>query len=89
MIKHAGRGFDLEERGKDSHRVREAGAAQVLVEIDLILVEGFAHEAHPKIETGPDVVRLDLNRPEAVAAFVAELVTAAGSGCLASPYAPK
>ncbi len=149
VIKHAGRGFDLEEHGKDSHRVREAGAAQVLVasrdrwallveradrrdepslhelvgrfdpaEIDLIVVEGFAHEGHPKIEvyrpahgrapvawpadasvvavatdepleTGHDVARLDLNRPEAVAAFITELVTAAGSGCWASPYAPE
>lgn len=149
VIKHAGRGFDLEEHGKDSHRVREAGAAQVLVasrdrwallveradrrdepsldelvtrfdpaEIDLIVVEGFAHEGHPKIEvyrpahgrapvawpadasvvavatdepieTGSDVAPLDLNRPEAVAAFITELVTTAGSGCRASPYAPE
>jgi molybdopterin-guanine dinucleotide biosynthesis protein B len=136
VIKHAGPGFDLEEHGKDSYRVREAGAAQVLVasrdrwallverldsrdepsldeliarfdptEIDLILVEGFAQGSHPKIEvyrpahgrapvswpadpsvvavatdapieTGPDIVRLDLNRPDSVAAFITELVTA-------------
>lgn len=140
VIKHAGPGFDLEEPGKDSHRAREAGAAQVLVasrdrwallvergdrrdepaldelvtrfdptEIDLIIVEGFTHESHPKIEvyrpahrrapvawpadasvvavatdapleTRPGVVRLDLNRPDSVAAFVTELVTGGRTG---------
>lgn len=134
VVKHAGAGFDLEEGGKDSHRAREAGAAQVLVasrdrwallveradrreepsldelvgrfdpaEVDLILAEGFGHETYPKIEVyrpargrapvawpadpsvvavatdeplevGTAVARLDLNRPEAVAAFITELV---------------
>jgi molybdopterin-guanine dinucleotide biosynthesis adapter protein len=134
VIKHAGAGFDLEEAGKDSERVRNAGAAQVLVasrerwaliveragrpgdpsldelvarfdpaEVDLILVEGFAHETYPKIEVyrpahgrapvawpaDPSVVGvasdqplglassialLDLNQPDAVAAFIMGLV---------------
>jgi molybdopterin-guanine dinucleotide biosynthesis adapter protein len=134
VIKQAGAGFDLEETGKDSERVRNAGAAQVLVasrerwaliveradrlddpsldqlvarfdpvEVDLILVEGFAHDTYPKIEVyrpahgraavawpaDPSVVAvasdeplelssnlasLDLNQPEAVAAFIMGLV---------------
>lgn len=130
ILKHAHHGFDLDRPGKDSHRVREAGAAQVLVasrerwvlmgeespdlteppfrellarfdpaKVDLVLVEGFAREDYPKIEvyrpsTGQPpkcwpsdpaiiavasdqplsvtfpVVRLDLNRPEDVVAFL-------------------
>lgn len=31
VLKHARHGFDLDRPGKDSHRIREAGAAQVLV----------------------------------------------------------
>lgn len=31
VLKHAHHGFDMDRPGKDSHRVREAGAAQVLV----------------------------------------------------------
>lgn len=80
VVKHAHHGFDLDRPGKDSYRVREAGAAQVLVAsrrrwvlmteldgtdeptlaellarldpaaIDLVLAEGFAGEACPKIE---------------------------------------
>ncbi len=130
VLKHAHHGFDMDRPGKDSYRVREAGAAQVLVasrerwvlmgeetperteppfrellakfdpaSVDLVLVEGFAREDYPKIEvyrpstgqppkswpsdpaiiavasdeplsvTAP-VVRLDLNRPEDVAAFL-------------------
>ena len=81
VLKHAQRDFDVDRPGKDSYRVREAGAREVLVasqrrwallgeesepdsepslartlgrftpgEIDLVLVEGFAHERYPKIE---------------------------------------
>ena len=81
VLKHAQRDFDVDRPGKDSYRVREAGARQVLVasqrrwallaeetepereprlartltrftpgEVDLVLVEGFAHERYPKIE---------------------------------------
>jgi len=131
VVKQARRGFEIDRPGKDSHRLRHAGAAQVLVgsnrqwaligdepagaedprleslvarfdpgEIDLVLAEGFSHEVVPKIEVfrpahgrpprcwplDPDVVavasdadlvveppaaRLDLNRPEAVAEFIA------------------
>ncbi|MFV0281223.1 MAG: molybdopterin-guanine dinucleotide biosynthesis protein B [Rhodoblastus sp.] len=77
-LKHAHHAFDMDRPGKDSHRHREAGAAQVLVAaerrlalltelrdqseprldelltmfapVDLVLVEGYRTEAHPKIE---------------------------------------
>ena len=85
LVKHAHHRFDIDVPGKDSHRLRQAGAGQVLVcsarrralmveheaerepvlaeELrvldpalaDLVLVEGFRHEALPKIE---------LHRPE-------------------------
>ena len=131
VVKHAHQGFEIDHPGKDSYRVRRAGAAQVLVasnrqwaligdepagavdpqlgsllarftpgDIDLVLAEGFSHEAVPKIEVfrpahgrpprcwpldrdvvavasdaelvvERPVVRLDLNRPESVAEFIA------------------
>jgi molybdopterin-guanine dinucleotide biosynthesis protein B len=80
-LKHAHHTFDIDTPGKDSHRVRSAGALQVLLAsrrrwvlqvesnehaaepslrdllahfdaraLDLVLVEGFKHESHPKIE---------------------------------------
>jgi len=85
VVKHAHHRFDMDRPGKDSYRLREAGANQVLLgsrhrlvllmeqdeqrpepclnellamldqsRLDLILVEGFKHEAFPKLE---------LNRP--------------------------
>lgn len=81
LIKHTHHRFDIDRPGKDSHRLREAGARQVMVgsrrrwaliterdsdstepdlaellaamdpaRLDLILVEGFKHEAFPKVE---------------------------------------
>lgn len=85
VIKHAHHSFDIDHPGKDSYRLREAGAVQMLLGsrhrwalmtelshtpsgahnepslaellpsidtslADLILVEGFKHEAIPKIE---------------------------------------
>ncbi|THK43249.1 molybdenum cofactor guanylyltransferase [Methylophaga sp. SB9B] len=81
VVKHAHHLFDIDQPGKDSYRIREAGASQVLVasrrllalmqtsdneqaepqltdclarldmqKLDLILVEGFKHEAFPKLE---------------------------------------
>jgi molybdopterin-guanine dinucleotide biosynthesis adapter protein len=44
VLKHAHCGFDMDRPGKDSYRVREAGASEVLI------VEGFARECYPKIE---------------------------------------
>ena len=77
-LKHAHHGFDDDRPGKDSHRHRAAGAAQVLVAssarwalitelrgtpepplaalldrldpVDLVLVEGWKRDRHPKIE---------------------------------------
>jgi molybdopterin-guanine dinucleotide biosynthesis protein MobB len=133
LVKHAHHGFDPDIPGKDSYRLRKAGAIQTLVasrrrralitelaeerepeleellaeldpnRLDLVLVEGFRGEAIPKIEVHrPDLGQpalfpqrpeiravacdgppgtdpgsrplLDLNRPEAVAEFILELV---------------
>ena len=77
-VKHAHHSFDVDQPGKDSHRHREAGAAQVLLAsrnrvalmtelrgagepplealltqlapCDLVLVEGYKRDRHPKIE---------------------------------------
>lgn len=81
LLKHAHHNFDIDQPGKDSYRLRKAGASQVMVasrqrwaliteleekpqepqlgellkhldpeQFDLLLVEGFKHEAYPKIE---------------------------------------
>ncbi len=77
-LKHAHHGVDVDQKGTDSYRHREAGANEVLLAsgqrvaimqelrgapepslnsllerlrpVDLILIEGFKREAHPKIE---------------------------------------
>jgi len=130
LIKHAHHNFDIDSPGKDSHRLRTAGADHVMiasrqrwvwmaetpdrdeaqladmlarlqpVDLDLILIEGFKHEHYPKIElrrselpnprlypSDPDIIAvacdgpleppttlpvLDINDPEAIAAFVIE-----------------
>ena len=90
VIKHAHHAFDIDQPGKDSYKLREAGSAQTLIAssqrwalmtetptmkrepdlkylltqidsdlADIVLVEGFKHEAIPKIE----VFRAALNRP--------------------------
>jgi molybdopterin-guanine dinucleotide biosynthesis protein B len=90
LIKHAHHSFDIDQAGKDSYKLREAGSAQTLIAsnqrwalmtetpemkgepdlkylltqidshlADIVLVEGFKHEAIPKIE----VYRASLNQP--------------------------
>ena len=93
VIKHAHHSFDIDQAGKDSYRLREAGAVQMMIgskerwalmtELsrtphhedepclalllsqmdtslsDLVLVEGFKHEAIPKIE----VHRAEMSTP--------------------------
>ena len=90
LIKHAHHTFDIDQAGKDSYKLREAGSVQTLIAsskrwalmtetpemkdepnlnylltqidtrlADIVLVEGFKHEAIPKIE----VYRAKLNRP--------------------------
>lgn len=94
VIKHAHHSFDIDHPGKDSYRLRESGAVQMLLGsrhrwalmtelsrindgkerepnlaellphidaslVDLIVVEGFKHEAIPKIE----IYRPNLNKP--------------------------
>lgn len=77
-VKHAHHAVDVDHPGKDSHRHRAAGAAQVMLAsanrwalmqelrgaeepplaellakmapVDLILIEGFKRDDHPKIE---------------------------------------
>lgn len=131
LVKHAHHGFDPDVPGKDSYRLRQAGAVQTLVasprrqalitelseekepelrellaeldprRLDMVLVEGFRGEAIPKIEVHrpslgqplrcgeiPNIIAvasntqpaddtaglpvLDLNRPDAIAAFIAD-----------------
>ncbi len=91
LLKHAHHNFDIDTPGKDSYRLRKAGADQVMVasyqrwaliteldetqpeprlaqllphldpsRFDLLLVEGFKHEAYPKIE----LQRRTLGKPD-------------------------
>ncbi len=136
MIKHSHHDFEIDKPGKDSYRLREAGAQQLLIasphrtvwigenpqpreplleellerlakdSLDLVLVEGFRHVAFPKIElhraaTGKPLLYpddssiiaiasdeplnttlpcLDLNRPEAIAGFMLEMMTSHRTG---------
>ena len=99
-LKHAHHAFDVDQPGKDSHRHRAAGAAQVLVAsarrwalmpelrgapeppldallarldpVDLVLVEGYKRDRHPKIEarraaTAQDLIAAGDETIEAVA----------------------
>ncbi|SJM95687.1 Molybdopterin-guanine dinucleotide biosynthesis adapter protein [Crenothrix polyspora] len=128
LIKHGHHNFDVDVPGKDSYRLRQAGASPVMIvskyrramiteisseleprlgdqlklfdqsELDLVLVEGFKSESFPKIELHraglnhpllylndtniiaiasdcdldmpSTLVRLDINQPEQVAAFI-------------------
>lgn len=91
-IKHAHHAFDVDHKGRDSYRHREAGAHEVLVgsvarwalihelrnepeptlealvsrlsPCDLVLIEGYKRDAHPKIEayrfeTGKDLIAIE------------------------------
>src|SRR5215210_7982126 len=86
-LKHAHHAFDLDQRGKDSHTHRAAGATEVLVgsanrwalvhelrgepeprlpdllqklsAVDLVIIEGYKREPHPKLE----VYRASLGKP--------------------------
>jgi molybdopterin-guanine dinucleotide biosynthesis protein MobB len=77
-VKHAHHSFDVDHRGKDSHRHRVAGATEVLLSsrrrfalmherrgademplaalleklapVDLVLIEGYKRDRHPKVE---------------------------------------
>jgi len=89
VIKHSHHDFEIDQAGKDSFQLRQAGATPVMLVspfrraiiseltpgpdicladqlaafptsgLDLILVEGFRHEAYPKIE----LCRPSLGRP--------------------------
>ncbi|MBW8636408.1 molybdopterin-guanine dinucleotide biosynthesis protein B [Hoeflea sp. WL0058] len=78
-VKHAHHAFDVDQKGKDSRRHREAGAGEVMIvsqnrwalmhelrgedepnfgsvidrlsPCDIVIVEGYKREDHPKIET--------------------------------------
>ncbi|MEM1073097.1 MAG: molybdopterin-guanine dinucleotide biosynthesis protein B [Pseudomonadota bacterium] len=99
-LKHAHHVFDVDQRGKDSHRHRTAGATEVLLSsrkrfalmhelrgenepklsellaklepVDLVLIEGYKRDAHPKIEahraeTGNPLIASDDPTVKAVA----------------------
>jgi molybdopterin-guanine dinucleotide biosynthesis protein MobB len=90
VVKHAHHSFEPDQEGKDSYRLRKAGAGQMVVAsrrcvawiaecrderdeprlaealaslhtdaLDLVLVEGFKHEAYPKIE----LYRAEVGKP--------------------------
>lgn len=87
-IKHAHHAFDVDHKGRDSYRHREAGAQEVLVgsglrwalihelrgaaeptlhdllarlsPCDLVIVEGYKRDRHPKIEAYRDEAGKDL-----------------------------
>jgi molybdopterin-guanine dinucleotide biosynthesis adapter protein len=91
-LKHAHHSFDVDQPGKDSHRHRLAGAAQVLVSsaarwalmsenragpepplaallarldpVDLVLIEGYKRDSHPKIECRRAATAQTLIAPE-------------------------
>ena len=108
-MKHAHHGFDVDQPGKDSHRHRAAGAAQVLVAsrhalgadapscaarpepaldallarldpVDLVLVEGYKRDRHPKIEARRAATAQDL-----IAAGDATIEAVASDAPLAGP----
>ena len=91
-IKHAHHAFDIDHKGRDSYRHREAGAQEVLVgsgkrwalihelrdeeeptledllarlsPCDLVIVEGYKRDRHPKVEAyraeaGKDLIATD------------------------------
>ncbi len=99
-VKHAHHVFDVDQKGRDSYRHREAGASEVLLSsrkrwalmhelrgaaeatldellaklspVDLVLVEGFKREKHPKVEahraeTGTPLIALEDETIRAVA----------------------
>ncbi|MBE1285760.1 MAG: molybdopterin-guanine dinucleotide biosynthesis protein B [Rhodobacteraceae bacterium] len=102
-VKHAHHVFDVDQKGTDSYRHRQAGASEVLLAsgrrvalmqelrgaeepklkdllarlspVDLVLVEGYKREDHPKIEahraeTGNPLIALGDDRIRAVASDV-------------------
>ncbi len=99
-IKHAHHAFDVDHKGRDSYRHREAGAHEVLVgsgarwalihelrdepeptlealisrlsPCDLVLIEGYKRDAHPKIEAyrlvaGKELIATDDNSIKLIA----------------------
>ncbi|MDW4499785.1 molybdopterin-guanine dinucleotide biosynthesis protein B [Sulfitobacter sp. D35] len=102
-VKHAHHSFDVDQKGKDSHRHRVAGATEVLLAsrhrfalmhelreaaepalevllghlapVDLVLIEGYKRDSHPKIEahraeTGNPLIARDDPTVRAVASDV-------------------
>lgn len=92
-LKHAHRGFDVDQPGTDSHRHRSAGAMEVLLgsgrrwalmhelgeaeeepslsellarlsPVDLILVEGWKRDRHPKVEAYREAAGNPLMAPD-------------------------
>ncbi|MBI1213294.1 MAG: molybdopterin-guanine dinucleotide biosynthesis protein B [Alphaproteobacteria bacterium] len=113
-IKHAHHAFDIDRPGKDSHRHREAGAAEVLVmssnrwalmhencdgeetaldelvghlaHCDLVLVEGFKADRHPKIETAwANATGLIAESDPTVLAVVTDRLTSTANRRVLSP----
>lgn len=99
-LKHAHHTFDVDHKGKDSHRHRMAGAREVLLAsrnrwalmhemqgqdeeplealltrlspVDLVLIEGYKRDKHPKVEahraeTGNPLIALEDSTVKAIA----------------------
>ncbi len=112
-MKHAHHVFDVDQKGKDSFRHRQAGAREVLLAshsrwalmhelgadeepsaeellaklapCDLVLVEGYKRDSHPKVEVFRDTPGRELIAPgdptvKAIATDVVDQVKAAVSG---------
>lgn len=112
LIKHAHHDFDIDIPGKDSYRLRKAGASQVMVasarrwalvnendttqaeprlgellthldssQFDLLLIEGFKHEAYPKIELWRTALDKPLLHPddETIIALACDKIPACGT----------
>lgn len=103
-VKHAHHGVDIDQRGSDSHRHREAGAVEValvggqrwaimhelraeeepsleevlarLSPCDLVIVEGYKREGHPKIE----MRRSSASRQDRLSALDPSIVAVAADG---------
>lgn len=111
-IKHAHHTFDVDHKGKDSHRHRVAGASEVLLAsknrwalmhetrnenepdlaqllellspCDLVLIEGYKRDGHPKIEAS-----LQSSRQELIATEDKTVLAVASDRIFANLHIPQ
>jgi len=89
MIKHSHHDFEIDKPGKDSYRLREAGAQQLLIASLHRAATGkpllhpddssiIAIASDEPLNTTPPC--LNLNQPEAIAGFILEMMTSHRTG---------